>query len=226
MFFWNCLAFSMIQRMLAIWSLVPLPFLKPAWTSGSSRFTYCWSLAWRILSHYFTSTWDECNCVVVWAFFSIAFLWDWNENGPFPVLWPLVSLPNLLAYWVQHFHSIQCGSISYSGEGIFKSVWGLWLTTVTSTLFFLIKNQDRELLNVYFPQFVNWLGVKRYKKIKAPSTSKKLPLLKEKGGEWYKPRLSQKIWHKDTIMKRSMRALKISQAPGPPKSWLKESVRH
>ena len=23
------------------WSLVPLPFLKPAWTSGCSRFTYC-----------------------------------------------------------------------------------------------------------------------------------------------------------------------------------------
>ena len=40
--FWNSLAFSMIQRMLAIWSLVPLPFLKPAWTSGSSWFTYCW----------------------------------------------------------------------------------------------------------------------------------------------------------------------------------------
>ena len=36
--------------MLAIWSLVPLPFLNPVWTSGSSRFTYCWSLAWRILS--------------------------------------------------------------------------------------------------------------------------------------------------------------------------------
>ena len=42
--------FLMIQRMLAIWSLVLLPFLKPAWTSGSSWFTYCWSLAWRILS--------------------------------------------------------------------------------------------------------------------------------------------------------------------------------
>ena len=40
----------MIQRMLAIWSLVPLPFVNPAWTSGSSWFTYCWSLAWRILS--------------------------------------------------------------------------------------------------------------------------------------------------------------------------------
>ena len=34
MFFWNSLAFSMIQWMLATWSLVPLPFLKPAWTSG------------------------------------------------------------------------------------------------------------------------------------------------------------------------------------------------
>ena len=40
----------MIQRMLAIWSLVSLPFLNPAWTSGSSRFMYCWSLTQRILS--------------------------------------------------------------------------------------------------------------------------------------------------------------------------------
>ena len=38
--FWNSLAFLMIQQMLAISSLFPLPFLKPAWTSGSSRFTY------------------------------------------------------------------------------------------------------------------------------------------------------------------------------------------
>ena len=44
--------------------------------------------------HYFTSMWDECNCAVVWAFFGIAFLWDWNENWPFPVLWPLLSFPN------------------------------------------------------------------------------------------------------------------------------------
>ena len=40
----------MIQQMLAIRSLVLLPFINPAWMSGSSRFTYCWSLAWRILS--------------------------------------------------------------------------------------------------------------------------------------------------------------------------------
>ena len=50
MSFSNSLAFSMIHRMVAIWSLVPLPFLNLVWTSGSSQFTYSWSLAWRILS--------------------------------------------------------------------------------------------------------------------------------------------------------------------------------
>ena len=46
MFFCNSLAFSMIQRMLAIWTL---PLLNPAGISGSSWSTYCWNLAWRIL---------------------------------------------------------------------------------------------------------------------------------------------------------------------------------
>ena len=49
--------------------------------------------------HYFASMWNECNCVVVWMFFGVALLWDWNENWPFPVLWPLLSFPNLLAYF-------------------------------------------------------------------------------------------------------------------------------
>ena len=44
-------SFSMTRRMLAIWSLVPLPFLKPAWTSGSSRFTYCWSVSNSVRPH-------------------------------------------------------------------------------------------------------------------------------------------------------------------------------
>ena len=56
--------------------------------------------------HFSASMWDECNCVVVWAFFGIAFLWHWNEKWPFPVLWPLLSFPNLLVFCVQHFHSI------------------------------------------------------------------------------------------------------------------------
>ena len=38
--------------------------------------------------HYFASVWDECNCAVVWTFFGILFLWDWNENWAFssPIL--------------------------------------------------------------------------------------------------------------------------------------------
>ena len=68
LFFWNFLAFSVIQRRLAIWSLVPLPFLNQAWTSGSSLFMYCWSLAWRILSITLLAMWNECNCAVVWTF--------------------------------------------------------------------------------------------------------------------------------------------------------------
>ena len=85
--------------------------------SGSSAFSKSnlniWKFTVHILlkpglenfEHYFASMWDECNCVVVWAFFGIAFLWDWNENWPFLVLWPLLSFPNLLAYWVQCFLS-------------------------------------------------------------------------------------------------------------------------
>ena len=86
--------------------------------SGSSAFSKSSLNIWKFLihvllkpslenfEHYFASVWDECNCAVVWAFFGIAFLRDWNENWPFPVLWPLLSFPNLLAYWVQHFHSV------------------------------------------------------------------------------------------------------------------------
>ena len=61
---------------------------------------------WENFEHYFASVWDECNCVAFWAFFVIAFLRDWDENWPFPVLWPLLHFTNLLTYWVQHFHSI------------------------------------------------------------------------------------------------------------------------
>ena len=62
----------MIQWMLAIWSLVPLPFLNLPWISETvKQLTYCWSLAWRILN-IFASLWDECNCAVVWSFFGIA----------------------------------------------------------------------------------------------------------------------------------------------------------
>ena len=82
--------------------------------SGSSAFSKSSLNIWKFTVHillkphlenfeyYFASVWDECNCAVVWTFFDIAFLWDWNENWPFPVPCPLLSFPNLLAFWVQH----------------------------------------------------------------------------------------------------------------------------
>ena len=55
----------MIQQMLAVWLLVPLPFLNPACTSGRSQFMYWWSLAWVILS----ITLLACEmCPMMWKF--------------------------------------------------------------------------------------------------------------------------------------------------------------
>ena len=58
---------------------------------------------------------------------SLSILWPWNENWPFPVLWPLLSFPNLLAYRVQPFHSI-----------IFQDLTELHWQSITSTSFFVV----------------------------------------------------------------------------------------
>ena len=63
--------------------------------SGSSAFSKSSLNTWKFSVHillkpslenfeyYFASAWNECNCVVIWTFFGIVFLWDWNENWPF-----------------------------------------------------------------------------------------------------------------------------------------------
>ena len=86
--------------------------------SGSSAFSkfsmYIWKFSVQVLlkpslkdfEHYLVNKWNECNCMVVWIFFDIPFLWYWNESWSFPVLWLLLSFQNLLAYWLQYFNSI------------------------------------------------------------------------------------------------------------------------
>ena len=104
--------------------------------SGSSAFSKFTLNIWKFTVHvllkpalenferYLASVWDECSCAIVWTFFGIALLWDWNENGPFPVLWPLLTLPNLLTYWVQNFQNI-----------IFQDLKQLNWNSITSTSF-------------------------------------------------------------------------------------------
>ena len=78
--------------------------------SGSSAFSKTSLNMWKFMvhvllkpdlenfEHYFTSVWDECNCVVVWAFCGIAFLRDWNKNWPFKSLQSCLILCNPMGY--------------------------------------------------------------------------------------------------------------------------------
>ena len=132
MFFWNSLAFSVIQRMLAIWSLLPLPFLNSAWTSGSSQFMYCWSLAWRILS----ITLCEMSAIVRYFEHSLAlpfFFWYWNEN------WPFQSSGHCLVFQVG-WH-IECSTFTALSFRIWNSSTGIPSPPLTLFIVILPKSQ-------------------------------------------------------------------------------------
>ena len=110
--FWNFFAFSMIQWMLVIWSLVPLPFLNPVWI---------WKFSDHILlkprlkdfEHDLASMWNECKCTAIETFFGIAFLWDWNENWPFPIC------GHHWVFWIS-WH-IECSTFTASSFRIWNS---------------------------------------------------------------------------------------------------------
>ena len=63
--------------------------------------------------HYFTSVWHKYNFAVVWIFFGIAFLWDWNENWYFPA----------------------CGHCR-----VFQICWHIECSTLTASSFRTLKN--------------------------------------------------------------------------------------
>ena len=91
----------MILRMLAIWS-VSSASSKPSLYIQNFLVHILPNPSLKDFEHKLASMWNEFNCAVVWAFFGIALLWDWNENGPFPVLWWLLHFPYLVKYLVQH----------------------------------------------------------------------------------------------------------------------------
>ena len=107
----------MIQQMLVIWSLVPLPFLKPPWTSGSSRFMYCWSLAWRILS----ITLLACELsAIVWQF-------EHSLALPFFGIGMKTDLFQFCGHcWVfQIYWHIECSTLTASSFRIWNSSTGI-----------------------------------------------------------------------------------------------------
>ena len=98
-------------------------------TSGSSAFSKSnlniWNFMVHVLlkpvlenfEHYFASVRNECNCAVVWTFFGIAFLWNWNEN------WPFQSCGHC---WVfQICWDIECSTLTTSSLRIWNSSTGI-----------------------------------------------------------------------------------------------------
>ena len=116
MFFWNSLAFwwsndvgnlisgssAFSKSNLIIWKFIVHILLKP----GLENF-----------EHYFASVWDECNYMVVWTFFGIALLWDWNEIDLFQ------SCGHCWVFQIcQH---IECSTFTASSFRIWNSSTGI-----------------------------------------------------------------------------------------------------
>ena len=107
----------MIQWMLAIWSLVPLPFLNLAWISGSPWFMYCWHLDWRILG--ITLLAGEMSAIVQYVEHSLAL--------PFFGIGMKIDLFQSCSHcWVfQICWHIECGTFTASSFSIWNSSAGI-----------------------------------------------------------------------------------------------------
>jgi len=81
--------------------------------------------------HYFASLWDESNCEIIWAFFDIALLWDWNEN------WLFQSCGHC---WVfQICWHIECSTFTASSFRIWNSSTGIPSPPLASFIVMLPK---------------------------------------------------------------------------------------
>ena len=75
--------------------------------------------------------WDKCNSAIVWTFFGIAFLWDWNEN------WLFQSCGHC---WVfQLFWHIECHTFTASSFRIWNSSAGILSPPLTLFVVMLPK---------------------------------------------------------------------------------------
>ena len=85
-------SFAFSKSSLNIWKFSVHVLLKP----GLENF-----------EHYLASVWDECNLQYFEHSLALPFFGTGMKTVIYQCcVWPLLSFPNLLAYWVQHFHSI------------------------------------------------------------------------------------------------------------------------
>ena len=96
--------------------------------SGSSAFSKSCLFSVHVLlrpslkdfEHYLASMWNESNYMVVWTFFGIAFLLDWNEN------WHFQSCGQC---WVfQIYRHMECSNLTASSFRILNSSAGIPLS--------------------------------------------------------------------------------------------------
>ena len=81
---------------------------------SKSSLLYIWKFLIHVLlklslkdfEQYFAGMWNEYNCAIVWTFFGIAFLWDWNEKLIFSSPMATAEFSIFPAYWVQYLNSI------------------------------------------------------------------------------------------------------------------------
>ena len=122
--------------------------------SGSSAFSKSSLNIWKFTVHIvlkpvledFTSLWDEYNSAVVWTFFGIAFIWGWNKNWRFPVLW-------LLLHW--HTAEISCSNLKFCNSSFaISSFSGKTYSNLCFCSFF-----NYIVCSFYFWVYIFWICV-------------------------------------------------------------------
>ena len=101
--------------MLAVWSLVPLPFSKYNLNIWKFSVHILWMPGLKNFKHYFASMWDKCNCAVecaknVQSIFWLSLGLEWKLTIPSPLAIALLSkfggilTSEASGIWLQNFH--------------------------------------------------------------------------------------------------------------------------
>ena len=99
---------------------------------------YIWNFLVHVLlepslkdfEHYFVSMWNECNCMVIWTFFRIAFLWDWNENWFFQSC----GLCWVFQIWSSLYFICSENPLSFTPRVSVHNIWNKSCLSTLSTL--------------------------------------------------------------------------------------------